>query len=622
MGAFFLPPSFCLNQAMTNSRYRILGEVGQGQFGQVFCGSDRTTGQLVAMKKLEHRRFPTHKFLRELAVLARLQHPNIVGLHGLEYSATGRYLVLDYCHGGTLRQLMESKLELDLAQKLQLIRDILLGLEHIHQHGIIHCDLKPENILLNVVAQGWSAQIADFGIAHFLEPSDTQNHSSGDTGSPAYMAPERFYGKYSPESDLYAIGVLLFEIVVGRRPFSGMPVDVMKAHLNQPLRIPKSVPSILRLIISKALQKLPQNRYGSATSMRMMVETVIANLNYSGPLSEPFVRTETREDEFSVTPKDDALKPSSACVQEISFQADHLHQHQVLEGSVCGLWLRAQGCIIAVLRGNETHLSVFQPGKSQDSPARLEPIGTFPGQLAAPNSALVQTLDLDPQGRWIAILQNEDGLMPPEAVCHEQSMHSQTNCTLQFFKLSSAQQVCRQPLNNQADHLCFASSGHTLLSRSLPSTTDQTHSTELQLWNRRGQRYWSHTLPTHLQQAIQISANRVFALTDEVESMGLWIDLFPFKVRQISLGIQADWIGETRWGYILASHTGSMIYLNRRGRIMAKATLPIPTGATVRAIATHRASNLLWFVIAQVSGPDRLCTLDLALHLPKVLLKL
>jgi serine/threonine protein kinase len=612
---------------MTNSRYRILGEVGQGQFGQVFCGSDRTTGQLVAMKKLEHRRFPTHKFLKELAVLARLQHPNIVGLHGLEYSATGRYLVLDYCHGGTLRHLMESKIELALAQKLQLVRDILLGLEHIHQHRIIHCDLKPENILLNVVAQGWSAQIADFGIAHFLEPAEAQNHSSGDTGSPAYMAPERFYGKYSPESDLYAVGVLLFEIVVGHRPFSGMPVDVMKAHLNQPLRIPKSIPSILRLIISKALQKLPQNRYGSATSMRMMVETVIANLNYSGPLSEPFAPAEPSEDEAYATPKDYSLPQSPSCVQEISLQANHLHRCQVLEGSVCGLWLRSQGCTVAMLKGKEIHLSVFQlQNLSQNPSEQLQRIGTFPGQLADPSPPLMQTLDLDPQGRWIAILQNEDAPLQPGAIASELSSEPssdpQQQYTLQIFKVSSAQQVCYQPLAHQANHLCFASSSHILVSCLIPSTADQVHSTELQLWNRRGQLQWSYIIPVRLQQAIQISSNRIFALTNEVESMGLWINLFPFKIRQTSLGIKADWIGETRWGYVLVSQAGSMIYLNRRGRIMARAALPIPQGSKVKGIATHRDSNLLWVVVAQLGDQSTLYTLDMDIQLPKVLLRL
>jgi serine/threonine protein kinase len=607
---------------MTNSRYRILGEVGQGQFGQVFCGSDRTTGQLVAMKKLEHLRFPTHRFLRELAVLARLQHPNIVGLHGLEYNATGRYLVLDYCQGGTLRHLMESKIELALAQRLQIVRDVLLGLEHIHQHHIIHCDLKPENILLNVVSQGWTAQIADFGIAHFIEPTETQNHSSGDTGSPAYMAPERFYGKYSPESDLYSVGVLLFEMVVGRRPFSGMPIDVMKAHLNQPLRIPKSIPSILRLIIGKALQKLPQNRYGSATSMRMMLETVIASLNYSGPLSEPFSSEpfssdERSEDEDRSTVEDKSQPRSLTCVREIALGPDQLHHCQELPGSVRGLWLRSQGCMIATQSEGETCLSIFQP-KNQ-SQERFKHIGTFPGKL--PHSSQVrQVLDLDPEGQRIAILHNEDTIAQSETESSER-MDLSIGSTLEIFNLTPTRQLSHRSLDTQADQLWFTSSRHILVSRLLDLEPDQPRSTELQLWNRRGQLHWSYMLPTRLRQAVQVSRDRLFALTDGVEPMGLWIDLCPFKIRQIPLEIQANWVSATRWGYVLVSQDGAIAYLNRRGRMMAKAALPIADGAKISAIATDQQSNLLW-ITTQSSDQSSLHTLDMNLQLPKALLRL
>jgi hypothetical protein len=274
-----------------------------------------------------------------------------------------------------------------------------------------------------------------------------------------------------------------------------------------------------------------------------------------------------------------------------------------------------------MLRGQEIHLSVFQP---QNSPQeRLQHIGIFPGKFSTSTvSSVQQAIDLDPQGRWIAILQNEDMLVQPDVIASNPSINSQSDCTLRIFKLNSAQQVCHWPLAASADHLLFASSRYILVCRRLPSSRDQPRSTELQLWNRRGQLYWSSTLSTQLQQAVQISSNRIFALTDEAEPMGLWIDLLPFKIQQIPLGIKADWIGETRWGYILASQTGSMIYLNRRGRIMAKATLPISSGAKVSAIATHIEANLLWVVVTELGGQNTLCTLDMTLHLPKVLLRL
>lgn len=675
---------------MTNSRYHILGEVGQGQFGQVFCASDRTTGELVAMKKLDSLRFPTHQFLRELAVLVRLEHPNVVGLQGLEYSKTGRYLVIDYCQGGTLRSLMESKVDLSLAQKLQLVRDILLGLEHVHEHHIIHCDLKPDNILLNVIDQGWSAHIADFGIAHFLEPADGQNPSSGHTGSPAYMAPERFYGSYSPESDLYAVGVLLFEMVVGRRPFSGMPADILKAHLNQPLRIPQSIPSILKIILRKSLQKLPQNRYSSAASMRMMLETVIANLTYSGPLSDkgnpiPDWRTqalldpelslkeiseetpeevpeEIPEEVSDLTPEptpsvtdqghpkawlaqDQGLSP----VRIIPLQCQHLQPIATLDGFVHGLWLRPQGCVVAALQGQQTQLSLLQ---NQPLPQSIQPIGQFQtdfGQSIEPSAPAPHRIDLDPKGQWLGLLQQQ--LPIPNA--WESSSDAQANSVLsrsalpksvlQVFNLSQAQPLCDRalydhPLPSAAHQLWFTSSRHILVSFPTPEASPeispepspeafpQVHpeapsGTTLQLWSRRGHQYWTYPLGADIHQAIQMSPDRLFALCAKPSLMGLWIDLYPLKIRQIPLKTQADWVGVTRWGFILASQAGELTYLNRRGRIMAEAQLPIPPETTLSAIATSPQSSLLW-IATQGKQESHLFTLDLNLELPKVLLRL
>lgn len=250
---------------MQHSSYSILKLVGQGQFGRVFCAVHRKTGRLFALKELELQRFPTHKFLRELRFLLSLQHPNIVTCHAIEYTQTGRYLVMDYCEGGTLRNLMQSKAQLNLLGRLKLIIDVLVGLEYIHHCGIIHRDIKPENILLSLNHKGWVARVADFGVAQLSR--ELGNIHLGHTGSPAYMAPEQFYGHYSPSCDLYAVGVLLFELLVGHRPFSGLPGELMSAHLTQPVNIPDSVPFLLRSPILTALEKLPARRFASATEM-------------------------------------------------------------------------------------------------------------------------------------------------------------------------------------------------------------------------------------------------------------------------------------------------------------------------------------------------------------------
>jgi serine/threonine-protein kinase len=250
---------------LSSSRYRVLKLIGQGQFGRVFCAVEEATGDLVALKELDYQRFPTNKFLRELRFLLSLDHPNIVNCHTIEHTKTGRYLVMDYCEGGSLRNLIDAKKKLSLEQGLKLMVDVLSGLDCAHSRNIVHCDLKPENILLSPDVAGWQAKISDFGIAKVKE--EANRDSLGGTGSPAYMAPERFYGQFSPASDLYAVGIMLFEIAVGHRPFSGLPSELMSSHLTKTIKIPHTVPFLLRSTITTALQKLPQKRFASAAEM-------------------------------------------------------------------------------------------------------------------------------------------------------------------------------------------------------------------------------------------------------------------------------------------------------------------------------------------------------------------
>lgn len=254
-----------------HSKYDIIGLIGQGQFGRVFCGINRATGQLVALKELSHQRSPTHKFLQELGSLLTLQHPNIVACQTVEHTATGRYLVMDYCEGGTLRSLLEQDSALNLAEGLRLTIGILAGLDYTHQQGIIHCDIKPENILLTLGNAGWLPRLSDFGIAQRVRETKTilRGVPSPDAsmGSPAYMAPERFYGLYSPASDIYAVGIILFELLTGQRPFTGYPGKLMWAHMNQRLELPATLPQPLQAIIKQALEKLPARRFTTAAEM-------------------------------------------------------------------------------------------------------------------------------------------------------------------------------------------------------------------------------------------------------------------------------------------------------------------------------------------------------------------
>ncbi len=282
-----------MNEPLPEStKYRIIKLVGQGQYGRVFCAVDKQSRKLVALKELDKNRFPTNKFLRELYFLSSLRHPNIITFQGLEHAQNTRYIVTDFCEGGTLRSLMQLEEPLSLVHGLKLIADVLAGLDHAHKRDVVHCDLKPENILLSMNATDWIARISDFGVAKVNHVS-TDQQQGVCTGSPAYMAPERFYGNYSPASDLYAVGVMVFELAVGYRPFSGLPGELMSAHMNQPVEIPNTVSYLLRSVISTAMQKLPNRRFPSAAEMlksvQLATEAERLTIGNVPPLSIPYV---------------------------------------------------------------------------------------------------------------------------------------------------------------------------------------------------------------------------------------------------------------------------------------------------------------------------------------------
>ncbi|MGB8700153.1 MAG: hypothetical protein WCD18_12115, partial [Thermosynechococcaceae cyanobacterium] len=147
------------------------------------------------------------------------------------------------------------------------------------------------------------------------------------------------------------------------------------------------------------------------------------------------------------------------------------------------------------------------------------------------------------------------------------------------------------------------------------------HPSSLHLWNRRGYFYWSYPLPTPIWQAVPSPAvkNQFFAITDEDNTTGLWIDLCPFKVKRIPLDFHADWISVLKWGYLLANPSGCLMGLNRRGRVVVRAQLPMVEGERIVALSTIESTRL-WVAI-ESDGGKRLYTLDLTPYLPNSLLR-
>jgi tetratricopeptide (TPR) repeat protein len=223
--------------------------IGEGGVGHVYQALERQTGEAVAIKLIASEHFQTapqrRAFLQEARTCVRLQHPHIVRLFDFDAPAAHPpYLVMEYLSGGNLGQWRDRWP--GWSALLVACADILLALAHAHGRGVIHCDLKPENILFSVppgdVPQ---TKLTDFGVAHLSQlsarpqPSADGWHARGFAGTPTYMAPEQakgYLGAYGPWTDLYAIGVILFEIISGAPPFGGhSDATVLMQHLQEPL---------------------------------------------------------------------------------------------------------------------------------------------------------------------------------------------------------------------------------------------------------------------------------------------------------------------------------------------------------------------------------------------------
>src|SRR5215211_3046590 len=270
-GRCILPPMFFRGQML--GKYRILSPLGSGGFGTVYLAEDTWIDKKVALK-VAHRQagLDFGQLLREPRLLASLNHPNIVSVLTAEKEEGIFFIVMEYVPGETLESIVFREGALDVPRALDYTCQICNALDHAHAHGVIHRDLRPGNVL--VTEQGL-LKVADFGTSRFLEIAA---HGTTITGSPPYMAPEQFQGKAVFASDLYSLGVTMYQMLTGVLPYdTPAPGDLdklMSGELVSPPRMKNPlIPKAISDIVMRAMAPDVTARYQRACDL---LEDVLA----------------------------------------------------------------------------------------------------------------------------------------------------------------------------------------------------------------------------------------------------------------------------------------------------------------------------------------------------------
>jgi serine/threonine-protein kinase len=275
-----------LNGQVFDGRYRIIRKLGTGGMANVYLAEDEELGRRVAIKVLDERHTQDEQFVerfrREAKNAAALSHPNIVSIYDRGQSNGTYYIAMEYLEGKTLKELLVTRGPTPIRVAVDYTRQILAALGFAHRHGIVHRDIKPHNV---IVGPDGRVKVTDFGIARSGTSQMTETGSI--IGTAQYLSPEQARGApVSPSSDLYSVGIVLYEMLTGAVPFTGdTPLEIAMKHLSTVPDPPSAkrheVPRDLDLVVLRALAKRPDERYTRAEEMDADLARVAKGLGVS-----------------------------------------------------------------------------------------------------------------------------------------------------------------------------------------------------------------------------------------------------------------------------------------------------------------------------------------------------
>jgi serine/threonine protein kinase len=253
-------------QGQKVGKYEIIRSLGSGGFGSVYLAKNTWLDIKVAIKVPHKQSAELYKLLKEPRLQAALNHPNIVRMIAAEKENKIFFMVMEYVKGKTLEKILEKEKVLDCEKAVDYIKQIAQGIDHAHKNKIIHRDLRPSNIM---ISEEGTAKITDFGTSAWL---NNIPYASTRIGSPPYMAPEQFLGKASYQSDVYSLGCIFYELIVGRPPiFDPDPFKILEkaqqGRITPPRLRNSKIPREIDEIIMKSLASKVEDRYQRASEV-------------------------------------------------------------------------------------------------------------------------------------------------------------------------------------------------------------------------------------------------------------------------------------------------------------------------------------------------------------------
>jgi serine/threonine-protein kinase len=266
-----------------NAQYRIVKKIGEGGMGTVYEGYDKNLKRSVAIKRLrpelQQNARERARFIKEAELVAALQHPHTVQIYTILHDEEATHIVFEYIGGRTLHEILNESpgRHLEPRRVLELLRQMAEAVDHAHSRHVIHRDLKPANVMID--ERGW-AKVMDFGIARQIQDSLIQTTTNTIVGTPTYMAPEQSMGEVKRESDIYALGITLYEMLTGGLPFKGaedLNEKINGRFLGPSLLLP-GLPTALDAVIAKALAPRPEDRYRTCMDLYRAAESALGQM--------------------------------------------------------------------------------------------------------------------------------------------------------------------------------------------------------------------------------------------------------------------------------------------------------------------------------------------------------